>query len=206
VIKISGAVAKSFALPLAELATLPRRELTADFHCAAGWSATDLHWRRSTPEFVVLGAGSRLGLAAELLFKRQQRTLLFATFLQQKNQIAQAVWAGIARASTGGAMPPRAGQRLGTAPGSAMNPATANARSTRSGPPDALDLGPRPGYGRRVNQGGEPLPSSTADSELKARHRSMWESGDYPSMVETFLLPLGEACRGVRDRVGHARA
>lgn len=35
-------------------------------------------------------------------------------------------------------------------------------------------------------------------SELKARHRKMWASGDYPSMVETFLLPLGprlvEAC------------
>lgn len=41
--------------------------------------------------------------------------------------------------------------------------------------------------------------SSTApDAELKARHRKMWASGDYPSMVETFLLPLGprlvEAC------------
>jgi len=35
---------KSFALPLAALATLPRRELTADFHCVAGWSATDLRW------------------------------------------------------------------------------------------------------------------------------------------------------------------
>src|SRR3712207_4109528 len=37
-----------------------------------------------------------------------------------------------------------------------------------------------------------------SDSELKARHRKMWASGDYPSMVETFLLPLGprlvEAC------------
>jgi len=34
--------------------------------------------------------------------------------------------------------------------------------------------------------------SSTApDAELKARHRAMWASGDYPSMVETFLLPLG---------------
>jgi DMSO/TMAO reductase YedYZ molybdopterin-dependent catalytic subunit len=44
VIEISGAVAKSFAVPLAELATLPRRELTADFHCVAGWSATNLHW------------------------------------------------------------------------------------------------------------------------------------------------------------------
>jgi SAM-dependent methyltransferase len=38
----------------------------------------------------------------------------------------------------------------------------------------------------------------TSDLELKARHRAMWASGDYPSMVETFLLPLGprlvEAC------------
>src|SRR4051812_44828557 len=37
------------------------------------------------------------------------------------------------------------------------------------------------------------------DADLKARHRAMWASGDYPSMVETFLLPLGprlvEACR-----------
>jgi SAM-dependent methyltransferase len=33
--------------------------------------------------------------------------------------------------------------------------------------------------------------STTSDSELKARHRAMWASGDYPSMVETFLLPLG---------------
>ena len=32
---------------------------------------------------------------------------------------------------------------------------------------------------------------TAADSELKARHRAMWASGDYPSMVETFLLPLG---------------
>jgi SAM-dependent methyltransferase len=27
--------------------------------------------------------------------------------------------------------------------------------------------------------------------DLKTRHRAMWASGDYPSMVETFLLPLG---------------
>jgi len=42
------------------------------------------------------------------------------------------------------------------------------------------------------------LPSTVSDSELKARHRAMWASGDYPSMVETWLLPLGprlvEAC------------
>src|SRR3954453_21185588 len=38
-----------------------------------------------------------------------------------------------------------------------------------------------------------------ADRELKERHRTMWASGNYPEMVETFLLPLGprlvEACR-----------
>ena len=42
------------------------------------------------------------------------------------------------------------------------------------------------------------MSSAAPDSELKARHRAMWASGDYPSMVETFLLPLGprlvEAC------------
>ncbi|HEU4706035.1 MAG TPA: methyltransferase domain-containing protein [Solirubrobacterales bacterium] len=36
----------------------------------------------------------------------------------------------------------------------------------------------------------------TADAEalnpeLKAKHRKMWASGDYPDMVETFLTPLG---------------
>jgi SAM-dependent methyltransferase len=40
--------------------------------------------------------------------------------------------------------------------------------------------------------------SQSSDAELKARHRAMWASGDYPSMVETFLTPLGprlvEAC------------
>jgi SAM-dependent methyltransferase len=42
------------------------------------------------------------------------------------------------------------------------------------------------------------LASTAPDSELKARHRKMWASGDYPRMVETFLLSLGprlvEAC------------
>lgn len=42
------------------------------------------------------------------------------------------------------------------------------------------------------------MSTATPDSELKGRHRKMWALGDYPSMVETFLLPLGprlvEAC------------
>ena len=32
----------------------------------------------------------------------------------------------------------------------------------------------------------------TADSELKARHRTMWATGDYATMVDTFLLPVGQ--------------
>src|SRR5215212_319576 len=53
------------------------------------------------------------------------------------------------------------------------------------------------------------MPSSdaqTLNSELKAKHRKMWASGDYPSMVETFLTPLGPrlveaAGIGAGDRV-----
>lgn len=32
---------------------------------------------------------------------------------------------------------------------------------------------------------------TSADIELKTKHRAMWASGDYPAMVQTFLLPLG---------------
>ena len=49
-------------------------------------------------------------------------------------------------------------------------------------------------YGRAMTS-----PTLPNDAELKARHRKMWASGDYPGMVETFLTPLGprlaEACQ-----------
>ncbi len=44
VIEVRGAGLAPFAVPLARLATLPRRELTADLHCVAGWTATGLRW------------------------------------------------------------------------------------------------------------------------------------------------------------------
>ncbi|MGH3475245.1 MAG: molybdopterin-dependent oxidoreductase [Nocardioidaceae bacterium] len=44
VIEIAGAVTTPFPLLVADLATLARREVTADFHCVAGWSATNLRW------------------------------------------------------------------------------------------------------------------------------------------------------------------
>ncbi len=47
--------------------------------------------------------------------------------------------------------------------------------------------------------------TTPTEPELQTRHRRIWASGDYPEMVETFLLPLGprlvEACgieRGMR--------
>ena len=43
-IEIHGAVTKPVSVALADLATLPRREQTSDFHCVAGWSATGLRW------------------------------------------------------------------------------------------------------------------------------------------------------------------
>jgi hypothetical protein len=56
-----------------------------------GWEV-----RRSTPDVALLGASGRLGLSGELLFERQEHSLLFATFVQLDNPIARSVWAGIA--------------------------------------------------------------------------------------------------------------
>jgi hypothetical protein len=55
-----------------------------------GWEV-----RHSTPDFALLAASSRLGMPAELLFERQQDTLFFATFVQQRNAIARAIWAAV---------------------------------------------------------------------------------------------------------------
>jgi hypothetical protein len=75
----------------------------------SGWSAIGLKvgnsgrgdsllgWqvRRDTPDFVLLGADSRIGMPGELLFKRDPDALLFATFVQHDNVIARAVWAAV---------------------------------------------------------------------------------------------------------------
>ena len=44
VIKIRGAVSDELDVPVRTLGTLSRREMTADFHCVAGWSAAGLRW------------------------------------------------------------------------------------------------------------------------------------------------------------------
>lgn len=43
-IEVRGAVTEEFDLPLAALSSLPHKEIRADFHCVAGWTATDLNW------------------------------------------------------------------------------------------------------------------------------------------------------------------
>jgi Protein of unknown function (DUF2867) len=71
-----------------------------------GWFALGLHlgssnnrrlvlgWavRRRSPEFVVLGARSLLGMEAELLFRRERSAILFATLLKLNNPLFRTFW------------------------------------------------------------------------------------------------------------------
>jgi hypothetical protein len=83
--------------------------LTARTRLVAGWAMIGLKlrddpsgrsvlgWqvRALSPEFVLLGADSRIGMPAELLFKPSGDALLMCTFVQQDNPVAHAVWAAI---------------------------------------------------------------------------------------------------------------
>ena len=53
--------------------------------------------RRSAPDFVLLGADSRIGMPAELVFKREPGALLFCTFVAHENSAAKAAWSAIER-------------------------------------------------------------------------------------------------------------
>lgn len=75
----------------------------------AGWAAIGLlpalraprgsllGWeiRSQADEFVLLGRASLIGMPGELLFAREGRGLLFATFVQQDNPVARTVWSAI---------------------------------------------------------------------------------------------------------------
>jgi hypothetical protein len=50
----------------------------------------------TTPDVVLLAVRSRVGLRAELVFKREQHTLVLASFVQAPNRIARATAAAIA--------------------------------------------------------------------------------------------------------------
>jgi hypothetical protein len=55
-----------------------------------GWEV-----RRSTPDAVVLGARSRVGMPAELLLVRERESLLFATVVQHRNAVVRALWKAV---------------------------------------------------------------------------------------------------------------
>ncbi|PXX11255.1 hypothetical protein C8E89_103344 [Mycolicibacterium moriokaense] len=61
----------------------------------AGSARSILGWeiRRTEPAHVLLGAESRIGMPGELLLRKQDDALLFATFVAQRNLVARAVWA-----------------------------------------------------------------------------------------------------------------
>lgn len=55
-----------------------------------GWQV-----RHSDESFALLGADSRIGMPAELLFKTEGDSLLVATFVWQRNPIVKAIWAAV---------------------------------------------------------------------------------------------------------------
>ena len=74
----------------------------------SGWSALGLKldtrprpsvlgWpvRNCAPDFVLLGADSRIGMPGELLVKCEPEALLFATFVQHDNVVARGIWLAV---------------------------------------------------------------------------------------------------------------
>ncbi|HXY67549.1 MAG TPA: hypothetical protein VEI45_25060 [Mycobacterium sp.] len=61
----------------------------------SGRSVLGWHVRDSAPDYVLLGADSRIGMPGELLVKCEPDALLFATFVQHDNLIARGVWAAV---------------------------------------------------------------------------------------------------------------
>jgi hypothetical protein len=55
-----------------------------------GWNV-----KHGDEAFVLLAADSWLGLRGQLLFRGEPDGLLFATFVQQTNPLARALWAAI---------------------------------------------------------------------------------------------------------------
>ena len=64
-----------------------------------GAAGAILGWRlrHSGPDYALLGADSRIGMPAELLFLPEPGGLFFATLIQQRNPFVHALWAPIGR-------------------------------------------------------------------------------------------------------------
>ncbi len=66
---------------------------------ANGEEGAILGWRirHSGPDYALLGAESRIGMPAELLFRPEPGGFFFATLIQQRNPFVHALWAPIGR-------------------------------------------------------------------------------------------------------------
>lgn len=99
-----GRTAKEWARAILEGAPAAlRRSLRSGWralglrHGPTGRPGYVLGWkvRRRTPDLVLLGATSRTGMPAELLFEREPERILFCTFVRHENAAARAVWARV---------------------------------------------------------------------------------------------------------------
>jgi hypothetical protein len=83
--------------PLARRANLLLGWSAIGLKPAIGRSRSILGWEIlcSTPEFVLLGRDSLIGMPGELLFRREGDGFLFCTFVRHGNPVARAVWASI---------------------------------------------------------------------------------------------------------------
>jgi len=63
----------------------------------SGAEGAILGWRlrHSGPDYALLGAESRIGMPAELLFRPEPGAFFFATLIQQRNPFVRALWAPI---------------------------------------------------------------------------------------------------------------
>lgn len=61
-----------------------------DERLVLGWEV-----RHATPDLVLLGAGSRLGLDGEVFLERRPQALVAGTFVRLANPVMRAVWAVI---------------------------------------------------------------------------------------------------------------
>jgi hypothetical protein len=57
-----------------------------------GWNVVS-----ATPDVLLLGAESRIGMPGQLLFERHGDELVFATFVEHGNAAARAVWGSVKR-------------------------------------------------------------------------------------------------------------
>jgi hypothetical protein len=62
-----------------------------------GAEGSVLGWqiRAADPDFVLLGAASRVGMPAELYLRRETDRLLFCTFVRHQNPLVRALWARV---------------------------------------------------------------------------------------------------------------